>query len=265
MPENPNTDAPSRTLSTVDTAVSVVRALEELNGARVAELVDYLDLSKSTVYNHLATLRKNNLVAKDGDSYHLSLQFLLLGEYVRNQQILYQVGKEEVEALAEKTGEYAHLSTEQHGLRISLLKVRGERAVGSQYQRSKIQRPDNLHASSTGKAILAFLPRSRVEEIVDQHGLPAKTEATITDREALFDELEQIRERGYAYNDEEEIRGFRAIGAPIEDPSGQVLGSVSVSGPTSLLQGEQFQEHVPKLVTQSANVIEVNINMNAQS
>ncbi|EMA06249.1 ArcR family transcription regulator [Haloferax denitrificans ATCC 35960] len=44
-----------------------------------------------------------------------------------------------------------------------------------------------------------------------------------------------------------------------------MLGSVSVSGPTSLLQGEQFQEHVPKLVTQSANVIEVNINMNTQS
>ncbi|CQR48652.1 MULTISPECIES: IclR family transcriptional regulator [Haloferax] len=265
MPENPNTDAPSRTLSTVDTAVSVVRALEELNGARVAELVDYLDLSKSTVYNHLATLRKNNLVAKDGDSYHLSLQFLLLGEYVRNQQILYQVGKEEVEALAEKTGEYAHLSTEQHGLRISLLKVRGERAVGSQYQRSKIQRPDNLHASSTGKAILAFLPRSRVGEIVDQHGLPAKTDATITDRDALFDELDAIRERGYACNDEEEIEGLRAVGAPIRDRNGTVLGALSVSGPTSRIKGEQFRDTIPEMVTSTANIIEVNMNMAARS
>nr|WP_239640665.1 IclR family transcriptional regulator C-terminal domain-containing protein [Haloferax denitrificans] len=100
---------------------------------------------------------------------------------------------------------------------------------------------------------------------MEQRGLPAQTKNTVTDRDALFEELEQIRERGYAYNDEEEIRGFRAIAAPIEDPSGEVLGSVSVSGPTSLLQGEQFQEHVPKLVTQSANVIEVNINMNTQS
>lgn len=265
MVETSNTDAPSRTLSTVDMAFDVIRALEELHGARAAELVDHLDLSKSTVYNHLATLRKNHLIVKEGDTYHLSLQFLLLGEFVRNQHILYQVAKEEVEALAEKTGEYAHLSTEQHGLRISLLKVRGENAVGGQYQRSKIQRPDDLHTSSTGKAILAYLPRSRVEEIIDRHGLPAKTDKSMTDREELFDELDVIRERGFACNDEEEIEGLRAVGAPIRNRNGTVLGALSVSGPTSRMKDEQFHEVVPEMVTSTANIIEVNMNMAARS
>ncbi|KAB1187494.1 MULTISPECIES: IclR family transcriptional regulator [Haloferax] len=265
MTESPNTDAPSRTLSTVDMSVNVIRALEELNGARAADLVEHLDISKSTVYNHLATLSKNNLVVKEDDTYHLSLQFLLLGEYVRNQQLLYQVGKEEVESLAEKTGEYAHLSTEQHGLRISLFKVRGEQAVGGEYQRSKTQRPDNLHTSSTGKAILAYLPRSRVEEIIDRHGLPKKTDASITDREELFDELDTIRDRGFACNDEEEIEGLRAVGAPIRDRNGTVLGALSVSAPTSRMKGDQFHDVIPGMVTSTANVIEVNMNMAVRS
>jgi DNA-binding IclR family transcriptional regulator len=261
MSKLPNHGSPSRTLSTVVTAVSVIRALEELRRATVDDLVDHLDVSKTTMYNHLATLRQTGLVVKDGDAYELSLQFLLLGEFVRNQHVLYKVGKNEVEKLAKRTNEYAHLSTEQHGLRISLLKVRGEKAVGDTYQTSKLQKPDYLHPSATGKAILSQLPSERTEEIIDFHGLPAKTGNTIIDRDELYEELAETRERGYSYNDEEEIEGLRAVGAPIRDRNGTVLGALSVSGPTSRMKGTQFQETIPEMVTSTANVIEVNINM----
>lgn len=265
MTKLPNNGSPSRTLSTVVTAVSVIRALETLQGATVDELVADLDVSRSTMYNHLATLKQTGLVVKNGDEYELSLQFLLLGEFVRNQHVLYDVGREEVEKLAERTGEYVHLSTEQHGLRISLFKERGDKAVGDQYQTSKLQTPDYLHPSATGKAILSQLSPERTAEIVDTHGLPAKTENTITDREVLFEELAETRERGYSYNDEEEIEGLRAVGAPIRDRDGTVLGALSVSGPTSRMKGTQFNETIPELVTSTANVIEVNINMTDRS
>jgi len=260
MTEHPERDSP-RTLKTLTTAFRVIRALEELDGARVTELAGHLDLSKGAVYNHLATLRENNYVVKEGDTYKLSLQFLLLGEYVRNQNTLYEIGGPEIENLAEATGEYAHLSTEQHGLGINLHKVRGEKAVGSDYQTAKLQRPDFLHYSATGKAILAYLPEEQVEEIVDRYGLTRKTENTITTREELFDAIERIRERGYAYNDEEEIEGLRAVGAPIRDREGNVLGSLSVSGPTSRMKSDRLHETVPEMVTSTANIIEVNINM----
>lgn len=257
--------AESRTLSTVDTSIDVVRALKALDGATAVELVEQLDTSKSTVYNHLSTLRENQLVVKDGDTYELSLQFLLLGNYILNQNVLYSVGKKEVDKLAERTGEYVHLSAEQHGRRISLHKAQGKNAVGTEYQESQLQKPDHLHSSATGKAILAQLSRDRVEEICDQYGLPKRTENTITSRSELFEALEEIRERGYSYNDEEEIEGLRAVGAPITNPNGAVLGALSISGPTSRLTGERFRTEVPEMVVSTANIIEVNINMSNRS
>jgi DNA-binding IclR family transcriptional regulator len=255
------TDRSPRTLKTVSRALDVVRTLEEFDGAGVTELANELDTSKSVIYNYLTTLRENKLVVKEGTTYKLSLQFLLLGEYVRNQNVLYTVAKPEIERLAEETEEYAHLSTEQHGLNVNLYKVKGAKAVGITYQTSKLQKPDYLHFSATGKSILAHLPEERVEEIVDQYGLVRKTSNTLTEPEELFTELEQVRDRGYAYNDEEEIEGLQAIGAPILDRHGTVLGSISVSGPVNRMSEGSYQQRLIENVTNTANVIEVNINM----
>jgi len=260
MADRPATGSP-RTLKTVTRAFDVIGALEELDGAGVTELAEHLDMSKSAVYNYLATLRENKFVVKEGDTYALSLQFLLVGEYVRNQAALYRHGHEEVEKLATETGEYAHLSTEQHGLGVNLYKVKGEKAVGSRYQTSKLQRPDFLHFSATGKAILAHLPRERVEWILDTYGLKRKTSNTITDRDELFAELERTRERGYSLNEEEEIEGLQAVGAPVLDRNDRVLGSISVSGPINRMQESRYHEKVVEEVTNTANVIEVNVNM----
>ncbi|EJN57133.1 transcriptional regulator, IclR family [Halogranum rubrum] len=260
MTDRPPADSP-RLLKTVARSLDVVRALEALDGARVTELADHLDMSKSAVYNHLMTLQDNKFVVKEENTYSLSLQFLLMGEYVRNQHRLYKFGKAELESLAEETGEYAHLSTEQHGLGVNLYKVRGEKAVGSEYQTSKLQKPDYLHFSATGKSILAHLSEERVDDIIDRYGLVRKTANTLTDRDDLFDELARIRERGYAYNDEEEIEGLQAVGAPVLTRHGTVLGSLSVSGPRRRMKEDAYHEMIVEKVTNTANVIEVNINM----
>jgi DNA-binding IclR family transcriptional regulator len=250
-----------RTLKTVSRAFDIVRALEELNGAGVTELADHLDVSKSVVYTYLSSLREEKYVVKEEGEYRLSLQFLLVGEYVRNENTLYRIGKSELEKLAEQTGEFAHLATEQHGLGVNLYKVSGEKAVGSDYQVNKLQRADYLHFSATGKSILAHLPRERVEWIVDRYGLPRKTEATITDRDELFEELELIRERGYSLNEEEEIKGLQAVGAPVRNRHGRVLGSISVSGPVKRMKEPGYHDELVESVVNTANVIEVNVNM----
>jgi DNA-binding IclR family transcriptional regulator len=260
MTNDRSTGSP-RTLKTVSRAFDIIRALEELDGAGVTELADHLDLSKSVVYNYLSTLRSEKFVVKDGEAYELSLQFLLVGEYVRYQNTLYRLGKPELDELAEKTGEFAHLATEQHGLGVNLYKVSGEKAVGSDYQVNKLQRADYLHFSATGKAILAHLPRERIEWILDRYGLPEKTASTITSRDELFEELETIREQGYSLNDEEEITGLQAIGAPVTNRHGRVLGSISVSGPVRRMKGSEYHEQLIDEVINTANVIEVNINM----
>lgn len=254
-----------RTLKTVTMASRVLDAVREYNGIGVSELADHLETSKSTAYIHLKTLEENGFLVQRDDTYRFAFKFTVLGEYARNQSPLFRYGKSEVDKLAEETDQYTHIVTEENGYGINLYQVKGDYSIDGEYQSEKNQRRDHLHYTASGKAILAHLPRQRVEEIINQRGLPTRTKNTITDRETLLDELEQIHERGYAYNDEEEIEGFRAIGVPIQDSSDCVLGALSISGPTSFMQNDRFQTRLPERIAQSANVIEVNINMNTQS
>lgn len=245
----------------VETTIALIEALEHFDGATITELANHLDVTKGTVHNHLATLQQHQYVIKQDKTYNLSLKFLVVGEYLRNNSILYNQGRAEVDQLAADTGEYAHLSTEQHGLSQKLYKAQGEKAIGSEYQQAKLQKPDCLHYTATGKAILAHLPDDDVRRIVDHFGLPKRTKHTIVDYDDLLDSLETIRQRGYAINDEEEVNRMRAVGAPIRSSEEEVLGAVSVSGPISRMKGDRFRETIPEKVMNTATVIEMNINM----
>jgi DNA-binding IclR family transcriptional regulator len=88
-----------------------------------------------------------------------------------------------------------------------------------------------LHNSAVGKAILAALPETRVNEILDRWGLPAETEYTVTDRETLLEDIARTEERGYSVNDQEAVEGLRSVGVPVTAPHGGVLGALDISGP----------------------------------
>jgi len=89
----------------------------------------------------------------------------------------------------------------------------------------------HLHCVGVGKAILAQLSRDRVMEIVERHGLLKRTEQTITDPDELCAELEEIRDAGVAFDDEEYGNGLRCVAAPVMGPNERVLGAISVSAP----------------------------------
>lgn len=257
----PNDSPKPRTLKTIETASEVIDSLADLNGAGVTELANHLGRSKGTVHAYLKTLEKCDLVVCEDGYYQLSYQFLLIGEHIRENSLLYQMGRSEVEMLAEEVGHYAHLVVEEDGKAVSIYQTKGEKAADYEYQQSKLQRRDPLHVTAAGKAILAHLPRESVEKIIDEHGLEQWTDHTITDRKELFENLESIQERGIAYNDEEEVVGFRAVAAPVKTSEGTVLGSVTVSGPVGHLTDEVFREQLPADVASVANSIEVRINM----
>ncbi len=259
-----DTETSSRTLSTVSTTFRIIDALERLGEATATELMSDLDLSKSAVYNHLTTLKQHGYIVQEDDSYLLSLEFLRLGEFVRNKNQLYVTAQPRLIELAESTGEYAHLSTEEHGRLMHIWKVKSEHAVGQRFQKKKMQETDRLHYTATGKAILAHLPKNRQEEIVQGSELVQKTENTITAPDALQEELDTIRSNGYSYNDEEQIKGLRAVGAPIHDKDGCVIGAISVSGPTSRIKGNEFRKEIPEAVMRTANIIEVDLNMDSR-
>lgn len=252
----PTREQSSRTLRTVWLSCDVVDALWELNGATVGELSARLDLSESAIYNHLTTLKQREWVTSRDDEYRLSLRFVLMGGHVLEQTPLYVHGESEAAELADRTGETAHLVTEQHSRRIELHTVsadeRAEKfptAYGTTY----------FHTTASGKAILAFADESRRRAMLDRHELGRRTARTITDEAELLGELEETRERGYAVNDEEEMQGLRAVGVPIRSVDDTVVGALSVSGPSARLTGERFRRELPEAVKTTANVVELNL------
>lgn len=244
------------TVKTTSTLFRIIETLLELEGAKVAELDEELAISKSTIYKHLQTLEQENYVVKDGGTYQIGLRFLGFGEYARKRRKLYQLAKPEMARLAEETGEMSNLLVEEHGRGILLHRASSDQAISLDTYAGK---EVHLHANGNGKAILSCLSDDRVDEIIDLHGLPKMTENTITDRDRLFEELETIRKRGWAFDEEERLQGLRCVSIPITGVEGEVLGSVSVSGPATRLEGDRYREDIPELLQRAKNVIEMDV------
>jgi len=250
------TDRDDGTVKTAQTTLKILEALKRKNGATVADLTEVIGLSNSSVHNYLRTLEREGYVVKDGNEYHVGLRFLDLGGFARRRRRIYQVSKQEVTNLAEDTGETANLLVEEKGMGVYLHRAHGEKAVETD---SYIGQRVHLHNTALGKTVLANLPESQVDEIIDQHGLHQTTPETITSRQALFEELETIRDEGIAFDDEERVKGLRCVAVPIIDNFDEVVGALSVSGPTSRFRGERFTDSVPAKLESVANVIELNI------
>lgn len=255
----------SRTVQSVDTACKVIKALKELDGAGVTELANHTGVTKGTIHCHLATLNENELVCKEDDKYRLSLRFLELGEYTKQNIDILNIVKPEIRNLADEHDARTQFVVEEHGRGVFVKHY----VASSSHVPLPPKLPGitfSLHGTSSGKSILAFLPEERVDEIISMHGMDQLTENTITDKQQLYDELAEIREQGFALNDSENQHGLRAVGAPILDPNNYPLGAISISMPASRMPGEKFHSEIPEIVLNTVNVIEVNVNirMNTQ-
>lgn len=248
-PDAGSGDSRSKTLD-------VISVLDENGATGVTEIADRLGIAKSTAHYHLATLREKGFVVKDGTEYKLSMEFLKFGFRVRQRIPLYEAAKSEIDKLGRKTGELVILSTEQRGLGVYLYKAGGSDALDID---APIGRTATLHNRALGKAMMTHFPETKVDRILDEHGLPQTTDQTITDREVLNRELDKIREEGVAFNREEHIEGINGVAVPILDADGDAAGAVSIAGPTSRLRGSTFTENYPYLLSKARNVIELDL------
>lgn len=244
------------TVKSVQRAMQIVEEIRERNGARVTELAEEFGVAKSTIHGHVSTLTEAGYLVKEGEEYQIGTLFLRLGEHARTRRHEYTMAADKVEELADRSEERAQFAIEEQGRIVFLYRELGSHAV---HTGTEIGRRRYLHTSSAGKVILAHTSSERVDEIIDRWGLPEVTENTITDEEELHRELEEIREQGYAVNMEENIEGLRAVGAPVRTNDGDVIGGLSISGPTHRLKGDRLHSELADLVRGEANELELNI------
>jgi len=250
-------DAPeTQRLKSVLRAFDLVDYLHGEGPATLSEIAAAFDLPMSTAHVYASTLLETGYVVKEDDSYRCSLRFLEIGGRLRSAFSLYRIAKSEVDDLREEIGEHAVVGTEENGYMIQLYK---SESPGSIDDRATDGTHHYLHTTAIGKSILSTWAERQVDELVRERGLPAETDNTITSRDELLAELEEIRDRGYAINTAEHHRGVCAVSTPIVSPSGTCLGAIAVSGPSSRLDEERIDgEIVPKLFNKR-NIIELKL------
>ncbi|MFC4540575.1 IclR family transcriptional regulator [Halosolutus amylolyticus] len=246
-------------VKTTERSLDVVRVVQERGGVRISDIVEEFDMAKSTAYKHLRTLESRGYLVKEGEQYHIGLKFMNRGEYARTRKPAYRIAEDIVDDLADRTEHEVDFLVENDGRSIA---VHFSYDPTNPFQDMNAD-PTNkhwrkgtyyhLHCIAAGKAILAHLPREAVEAIIEQWGLPARTERTITDPDELFAELETIREQGYAYSEGEYTDGMAAIAMPVIEPTGELLGGLAVNGPTYSLQNPdrraELQSTLEEVVT----------------
>ncbi|WP_435063680.1 IclR family transcriptional regulator [Halobaculum sp. EA56] len=234
----------------------IVRRLIDMRGATASELAEEFDMPLSTMYEYVNTLERIDYLRKGPDGrYRVSSTFLELGNQVRRNYEIYNVGEPEIRRLAEETGEFAGLAIEEDGLGVLLSMKKGDKVKRLKVNRTYPGVRSRLNTTAFGKAILAQLSDEEIRDVVDQYGLHPRTENTITEVDPLLEEMDRVRERGYAFDDEECFDGMRGIGVPVASRADDVLAGIALYGPPNRLDDETFFEEYPSLVQEYADVI----------
>lgn len=215
----------------IERAVDILQVLsEDSRELGAGELGERLSLHKSTVHRLLTVLDQHRLIRRNAETgrYTLGLRLFEFGTRAVHGLRLRDQAQPYLDQLARETGETAHICVFDNGEMVSVAYAEGARSIRMP---ATVGRRTTAYCSAVGKAALAFLPESVLEEVLARP-LHARTEKTLVTRTALLADLRQVRIRGYAVDNEEREKGLRCVGAPVWNYSGEVAAAVSVAGPS---------------------------------
>lgn len=242
----------------IERVFDIIEVLVEADRQGVSRIADQTGLPKSTVHSHLSTLQNRGLVEKDGGKYTATTKFLdIAGKQRRNLKI-YQQARRTVDELAVETEGYADLYVEEQGMGVLLHLATGGTNVELGFAYEGFRHP--LHTNVSGKSILAFRPEDHVADVIDRYRDSMGDELN---EQALFEELECIRENKYAVDREEAMVGMSGVGTPILNRNGNAVAGIAVYKPNRGMSESYLENELPELVRKKANVIEVNLNYGA--
>ncbi|MGA8472193.1 MAG: IclR family transcriptional regulator, partial [Pseudolabrys sp.] len=229
-PQRPHTQGDRHNIQSVDRALYLLETIAEAGGeATLTELATRTNLNISTCHHLLATLIQRGFAAKVPGRrlYALGARILYLG-HTCLQVDLPRRAQRYMEAINQATGETVHLAALQGDAVITLAVREARHAV--RVDTGRIGKMEAPHATSLGKAILAWLPEDEMQRILS-HGMKRFTDKTITEFPALIESLRIVRRNGYALDREEFLPGVICVGAAIRDQAGTVIGAISASTP----------------------------------
>ena len=245
-------DAPVRdaAVQSVDRAVSTLEYLARHGEARVSEVAAAIDVHKSTASRLLTVLLQRGMVEVAGERgrYRLGFGLVRLAGAVGTRLDVVASGRDICDELVAASGETVNLAVRRGDEAFNIHQSAGESAVAVNW----VGRPTPLHATSSGKVLLAWAPvgasTGRTLERFTTH--------TVTDPDALTRQLSQAREQGWAATFGEYEDGLNAIAAPVFGLTGAVVAALSVSGPSYRLSDTVLTALAPTVTAAAARLSE---------
>lgn len=238
--------------SSNQTAEKVLQVLEVL--AHQSQPVKLIDLSRmlgmntSTLYRFLTALQNTGYVMQQAETgkYALNLKICYLAGKVRESYSIASILHPIVDSASALFNESAHLSQEDNGMIVYMDNVVGASQILT--TQHYIGKTAPIHCTGVGKLFLLEYTDQQLDRLIAEKGLPRYTQHTLTTKEALVRELEQVRSSGYAFDNEECEIGVRCVAVPIRDYTGRIVAGLSVSGPTSRLTDDCIQSKIQALL-----------------
>lgn len=231
----------SQQVQSVRRAISILRSFSiESPELGVTEISHRTGLHKSTAFRLLETLEAEGLISRDPDTgrFRLGVGLIALAGRVLEHMDLRQASRRHMRILADRTGETVNLAILDEGSSLNLEQSLPRGRLVKNY--GWIGRRTPVHATSTGKVLLAWLSESERQEIL-HNPLERFTPNTIVDLPELERALESVRVRGYAVGHEEYEIGLNAVATPVRNHEGEVIAALSISGPAYRLAPETFE------------------------
>jgi len=225
---------------------SLCRALSILNviadddhGMTMTDISQRAALPMSTTHRLLTTLQHERYVRYDNDQslWKMGVQAFIIGNAFVSSRDVIATSRPLMAALMEKSGETVNLAVIDQGECIYLAQVECRQMMRVQ---AKPGSRVPIHSSAVGKALLAAMPVEKAKKFIQMREFERATDNTVIDQKALCKEIEEVRDIGFAYDDEEHCIGLRCVASAIYDEFGEPIAAVSLSGPMARVGDERF-------------------------
>ncbi len=226
----------------VNSVLKAIKILEIIGKSKpmgISEISRVLEIPKSSTHNLLQTLENEGFVEKNTDTkkYKLGTSLIELGYRAQNDLTICQIAKPFLNGINQETDETVHLTLLDNDEVLYVDCVESKKRLRT-YSVIGIKAP--LYCTAVGKAIMAGLSESHIQQIISNKGLKRLTDLTITDEKTLLKDLAEIRKRGFSIDNKEHEDHLICVGAAIRDANGETFASLSVSGPSDRMTEERI-------------------------
>jgi DNA-binding IclR family transcriptional regulator len=211
----------------------------------ISELAELSGMLKSSVYNIMSTYEACGIIEKDPKTsqYRLGLKILALSNVLAQDDVFREVIRPYMEELSEQTGETVFLATPYGNDIIYREAAYPNHAISVRAIKGVVA---PMYCTSLGKAILSCMEPEYTERVISE-GMKAFTPNTITDPQAFREEMQKIRIQGYSVDNMEHEYGIKCVGVPLRNSDGQLVGAISLSGPSLRFNDEQIKKYAALL------------------